>query len=170
VTVQATFHTGPVGTGTFVVGHQRGSPDPQEVEVWLLLLFLPLIPLSRWRVTAAAREQVHGEGEALEMTIHSTSRVGVRAALQRQARAVGLTALAALPLALGVWKAGTPWATPLLTSLLGSMVSAGVLGRVGMALELGVVLGGVAIPILAAMLLDAQMPRVPLRSARRHPE
>jgi hypothetical protein len=166
VIVRATFHTGPVGTGSFMVGHERGSQDPQEVEVWLLLLFLPLIPLSRWRVTVAAPGEAQGEAEALELTVHSTSRVGVRAALQRQARAVGLTALAALPLALGVWKAGSPWATPLLSSLLGSVVSSRVLGRVGMAVELGVVLADVAILLLAAMLLDEHTPRVPFRSAR----
>jgi hypothetical protein len=49
--------------------------------------------------------------------------------------------------------------------LLGALLSPGVLGKVGMAIELGRVLAGVATPILVAMLLDEQTPRVPRRTA-----
>jgi hypothetical protein len=162
--VRVTFRTGPVGIGTYLVGHQGGGPDPQDVEVWLLLLFFPLVPLSRWRVSAAAGSEEGAEGETLELTLHSKSHVAVWAALGRIGRAAGATALTALPLAFGVWKVGSPWATPLLTALLGSFVGPGVLGKLGMAIEMGVVLAGATIPILVLMYLDERTPRVPLRS------
>jgi hypothetical protein len=165
VNLRATFRTGPVGTGSYLVGHQGGWSDPQDVEVWLLLLFLPLVPLSRWRVSAAAGSEGRTEGETLELTVHSRSRVAVWAALGRMARAASATALTALPLAFGVWNVGSPWATPLLTALLGSVLGPGVLSKLGMAIEMGVVLAGGAIPILVLMYLDEQAPRVPLRSA-----
>jgi hypothetical protein len=163
--VRVTFRTGPVGTGSYLVGHQGGLSGPQDVEVWLLLLFFPVVPLSRWRVSAAPEGERRAEGETLELTLHSRSRVAVWAALGRIAWAAGATALIALPLAFGVWKVGSPWATPLLTALLGSVLSPGVLGKLGMAIEMGVVLAGAAIPILVLMYLDEQTPRVPLRSA-----
>ena len=165
VIVQATFRKGPVGTGTYLVGHEGTWSDPQVVEVWLLLLFFPLVPLSRWRVSAAAKSE-GGAGEGtLELTVHSKSGVALRGALSRMARAVGVAALTALPLTLGVWKVGSPWATPLLTAMLGSVLGPGVLGKVGLAVEMGVVLAGAAIPIVLLMLLDEHTPRVPLRSA-----
>jgi hypothetical protein len=151
-TVRATFQTGPIGTGSFLVGHARPWSDPQDVEVWLLLLFFPLIPLSRWRVTAAVRTETDAEGGTLDLTVLSRSRVEVR-----------VTVIAFSPLTFGVWKAGLPWATRLLAILLGSVLSPGVLGLVGTAIELVVVLLGVAIPMLIAMILDEQTPRVPLR-------
>jgi hypothetical protein len=135
------------------------------MEVWLLLLFFPLVPLSRWRVSAAAGTEGRAEGETLELTLHSRSRVTVWAALGRIVWAAGATALTALPLGFGVSKVGSPWATPLLTALLGSVLGPGVLGKLGMAIEMGVVLAGAAIPILVLMYLDEQTPRVPLRSA-----
>jgi hypothetical protein len=165
VIVRATFRTGPAGTGGFLVGHDGSWSDPQDVEVWLLLLFFPLIPLSRWRVSAAAGSEGHAAGESLELTLHSSSRVAVCAALWRMAAAAGVAALAALPLAFGVWKGGAPWATPPLTALLGSILDPGVLGKLGMAIEMGVVMAGAAIPVLVLMYLDEQTPRVPLRSA-----
>lgn len=163
--VRANFRTGPVGTGSYLVGHEGSWSDPREVEVWLLLSFFPLIPLSRWRVSAAADAGGLGGEETLELTVHSTSRVGVRAALRRVAKAAGVTAPTALPLALGVWKVGSPWATPLLAAVLGSVLGPDTLGKLGMAIEMGVVLGGAAVPIVVLMLLDEHTPRVPLRSA-----
>lgn len=160
-----TFRTGPVGTGTYLVGHDGAWSKPQEVDVWLLLLFFPLVPLSRWRVSAAAGSEGQTEGGALEVAVHSISRVPVRAALRRIARAAGATALTAFPLAFGVWKVGSPWATPLLTAVLGSVLGAGVLGKLGMAIEVGVVLAGAGMPILVLRYLDERTPRVPLRSA-----
>jgi hypothetical protein len=161
--VRATFQTGPIGTGSFLVGHARPWSDPQDVEVWLLLLFFPLIPLSRWRVTAAVRTETDAEGGTLDLTVLSRSRVEVRSALRRMGKAVVVTVIAFSPLTFGVWKAGLPWATRLLAILLGSVLSPGVLGLVGTAIELVVVLLGVAIPMLIAMILDEQTPRVPLR-------
>jgi hypothetical protein len=163
--VRATFGSGPVGTGTYLIGHEGSWSGPQDVEVWLLLAFLPLVPLSRWRVSAAVGSEGHGEGEALELTLHSRSGVGVPRGLRRMARAAGIAALTALPLAFGVWNVGSPWATPLLTALLGAFLDPGILGKLGMAIELGVVVGGAALPILALMHLDEQTPRVPFRSA-----
>lgn len=163
--VRATFRVGPVGTGTYLIGHEGSWSGPQDVEVWLLLAFVPLIPLARWRVSAPVGSERHGEGEALELALHSRSGVAVRTGLWRMARAVGITALAALPFAFGVWKVGSPWATRLLTALLGAFLDPGILGKLGMAIELGVVVGGAALPILALMHLDEQTPRVPIGSA-----
>ena len=86
-------------------------------------------------------------------------------ALGRIARAAGATALTTLPLVFGVWKVGSPWATPLLTASLGSVLGPGVLGKLGMAIEMGVVLAGAVLPILVLMHLDERTPRVPFRSA-----
>jgi hypothetical protein len=73
--------------------------------------------------------------------------------------------LTALPLAFGVWKVGSPWATPLLASVLGSVLGLSALGKLGMAIETGFVLAGSAIPVIVLMLLDERTPRVPLRLA-----
>ena len=168
--MRATFRTGPVGTGSYLVGHEGSWSDPREVEVWLLLSFFPLVPLSRWRVSAAA-ETGGGlaGGETLELTVHSRSRVGFRAALRRMAKAAGATTLTALPLAFGVGKVGSPWATPLLAAVLGSVLGPDTLGKLGMAIEAGVVLAGAVVPIIVLMLLDGRTPRVPLRSALSRP-
>jgi hypothetical protein len=87
------------------------------------------------------------------------------AALWRIAAAVGVAVLTAVPLVFGVWKVGSPWATPVLTTLLGSVLGPGVLGKLGMAIEMGVILAGAAIPVLVLMYLDERTPRVPLPSA-----
>ena len=160
-----TFRTGPVGTGSYLVGHDGAWSKPQEVDVWFLLLFFPLVPLSRWRVSVAAGSEGRTEGGALEVVVHSRSRVPVGAALRRIARAAGATALTAFPLAFAVWKVGSPWATPLLTAVLGSVLGAGLIGKLGMAMEMGVTLAGAATPALVLMYLDERTPRVPLRSA-----
>jgi hypothetical protein len=81
------------------------------------------------------------------------------------AEAAGVTALTILPSAFGVWRIGSSWATPLLTALLGSLLAPGILGKLGMAIELGVFLAGVGIPILVLMHLDEQTPRVSFRRA-----
>lgn len=162
--MRATFGTGPVGTGAYLIGHEGSWSDPRDAEVWLLLLFFPLIPLSRWRVRAVAGEGP-GAGKTLELTLHSRSRVAVRTALWRMARAMGVTASTVLPLTFGVWQVGSPWATPLLDAVLGSFLGPGALGKLGMAIEMGLVLVGAALPVVVLMLLDEQTPRVPLRPA-----
>jgi hypothetical protein len=164
VTVRATFRAGPVGTGRYLLGHQGSWSDPQDLEVWVLLLFLPLIPVARWRVAAAAESEGQSK-ERLTLLLHSKSRVAVRSAVWRIARSAGVAALALVPLAFSAWTVGTPWASSLLTSLLGAVLGAGLLGKVGMAIELTVLLAGAAIPILLLMHLDETTPRVPLRLA-----
>ncbi len=84
-------------------------------------------------------------------------------------KAAGVATLAILPLAYGVWNIGLAWATPLLRTVLGSLLDPGLQGRLGMAIETGVVLAGAGIPVLVLMLLDARTPRVPLRSALKQP-
>lgn len=158
------FGSGPLGTGAHLAGHRGSWSEPHDVEVWLLVLFLPLLPLARWSVSAA--EAIgSGEGRVLELTVHATSRLGPGAALGRVARALGLFVLCASPLTVAVWRIGRPWATPVLTTVLGSLVSAGLLEKVGMAVEMGAALAGAVIPVVALMLLDETLPRVPLRSA-----
>jgi hypothetical protein len=94
------------------------------------------------------------------------SRVPPDSILRRYA--LGLAAAAAvLPAALAFWTAGHSWAGPVLAAALGSWVSPGVLGKAAMALELGAVLAGAAVPLLVATLLDERLLRVPLARLRR---
>ena len=163
--MRATFRTGPVGTGSFLLGADSSWSDPQDAEVWLLLLFFPLVPMSSWRVSATQLGQAAAQQDALRLTVHSKSRVSPLAVLRRVAKAVVVTTLTLLPLAFGIWKVGTPWATQVLTAVAGSFVAPGVLVKLGMAIEMGVVLGGAMLPILVLMHLDETTPRLPLRSA-----
>jgi hypothetical protein len=91
--------------------------------------------------------------------------VGARSAAWRVARSAGVTALALLPLAFSIWRIGAPWATTLLTNVFGALLRPGVLGKVGMAIELTVLLVGAAMPILLLMHLDEMTPRIPIRVA-----
>ncbi len=161
--MRATFGTGPVGTGAYLVGEAGSWADPREVEVWLLFLFFPVLPLARWRVAAVGGDG--RDGEALVLTVHSKSRVAVQAALWRLGKAVLASVLTVLPLAFGIWTLGLPWATSLLTGILGVVVSAGILGKLGMAIEVGTALFGGALPILVLMHLDQLTPRIPMRFA-----
>jgi hypothetical protein len=167
VIVQATFRTGPVGTGVYLVGHQGSWAEPHDVDVWLLLLFFPLVPLSRWRVTASLIGEGIPEERPLELALHARSRVPVVSVLRRVSRATGVTVLTFLLLGFAVWKVGTPWAASVLTALLGSVLSPGLLGKLSMAMEMGVVLAGAAVPIFVLMDLDERTPRVRLTSAWR---
>jgi hypothetical protein len=161
--VRAVFRIGPVGTGVHLLGYDGSRRDPHDVDVWLLLLFFPLVPLSRWRVTGA---EVGGAQppDALELTLHSRSHVPVGAALRRIGKAVAATVLTWLLFGFGVWKIGSPWATRVLSTLFGSVLGPGLLGKLGMAIEIGVVVAGASIPILVLMHLDERTPRVSLRS------
>jgi hypothetical protein len=164
--VRATLRSGLVGTGSFLLGSHQSWSEPQEVEVWLLVSFLPLIPVSRWRVSYAS---VGGEAgvEALEVTVHSKGRISARQVLGRLARAAGVAILTIAPLAFTVWRLGWPWATPLLTGLFGGFLGPSILAKLGMAIEMGVTLGGAALPILVFMHLDESTPRIPLTSVLR---
>lgn len=164
MTLRATFRTGPLGTGCYLLGHQDACSDAQDLEVWVLLLFFPLIPLSRWRV--AAPTEVEGPSkDPLTLILHSKARMALRRIVWRVARSASGAALAFVPLAFFVWRVGTPWATPLLTSLLGAVLDPSLLGKVGMAMELILLLLGAVIPILLLMHLDEMTPRVPIRVA-----
>jgi hypothetical protein len=163
VIVRATLRTGPIGTGVYLLGHEGNRFDAHDVDVWLLVLFFPLVPLSRWRV-ALPRASESQEAEALEVILHSRSRVPVGSALRRIARAAGVTVLTCLPFAFGVWRVGSPWATPVLSALLGAILGPGLVGKLGLAMEMGVLLAGTVIPILVLMHLDERTPRVSLRS------
>ena len=165
--MQATFRTGLVGTGVYLVGHDGSWAEPHDVDVWLLLLFFPLVPLARWRVTATRIGEGHPEVWTLELALHARSRVPIVSALRRILRATGVAVLTLVLLGFAVWKVGTPWAAPALTALLGSVLSPGWLGKLGMALEMGVVLAGAAVPILVLMHLDERTPRVRLTSVLR---
>lgn len=155
--MRATFRTGPVGTGAYLVGHAGSWAEPGDVEVWILVLFFPVVPLSRWRVSGTPMGGGGSEPEAMALTLHSRSRLPVRSALRRIFRAVGAALLAFAPLGLGVWRVGSPWASPALTALFGPGPG---LDKLGMAIELGVVLAGAAIPLLVLAYLDERTPRV----------
>jgi hypothetical protein len=155
--VRATFKSGPVGTGTYLVGRTGSWAEPDDGDVWLLVLFFPLVPLARWRTSGTPAGGDGPEPEAVALTLHSRSRVPVRSALLRIARAVGATLLALAPLALGAWRIGSPWAAPALTVLVGPVP---LLDKLGMAVELGLVLAGAALPLLVLMRLDERTPRV----------
>ncbi len=163
VNVRATFGMGPVGTGAHLVGYRGPSSEPQDVEVWLLLVFFPVIPVARWRLAAVGGEGL--QGAALDLTVQSKSRIAVRAALWRLVNALVGSAVTVLPLGFAVWTVGLSWATSLMTDVFGAIVGAGLLGKVGMAIEVGVALLGGALPILVLMHLDGVRPRISLRTA-----
>jgi len=163
--MRATFRRGPVGTGAYLLGH-RPEGEAHDLDVWLLLLFFPVVPLARWRVTTTPPAEGR-EGESLEVTCHSRSRVPLGAALRRIAAAAVVTVLTCLPFFVGAWTIGRAWATPALNALLGAVVGEGLLGKVGVAIEMGAVLAAAAVPVLVLMHLDARTPRVPLLNALR---
>ena len=162
--MRATLGTGPVGTGAYLIEHRGSWLDAHHADVWLLLLFFPLVPLSRWQVTVGSWGEGQPESTSLDVTLQSRCRIPLGAALLRIVRAAGVTALTCLPFGFAVWKVGSPWAAPVLNTLLGSIVAPGLLGKLSMAIELGVVLAGAAIPVLVLMHLDERTPRVSLRS------
>jgi hypothetical protein len=174
-TVRATYGTGPAGTGLFLPGLRRSQAEPQEVDVWFLLLFLPVVPLARWQVSLAevGAAEAAEDPRAVDLEIHRRARVPLRAALRRILLGLGAALIACLPLGFGVWRVGSPWATPLLSRLLGAALGPGLVDKLGMAIELGVVLGGAAVPILLMGHLDERTPRVGWRAAfarRRGPD
>ena len=161
--MRAAFGSGPTGTGAFLLGHEGSWRDAGDVDVWLVVLFLPLVPLARWRVVATSAGEDGQDAGVLDLTVQSRSRIPAGAALRRVGKAVGVAALTCLPFGFGAWKVGSPWAVPVLAGLLGSVVGPGLPDKLGMAMELGVVLAGAALPILVLMHLDERTPRVPLR-------
>ena len=163
--MRATYRTGPVGIGTYLVGHRGSWSDPKDAEVWFLFLFLPVVPLSVWRVSASGDTADGTNGETLELAVHSRGAVSPGAALRRILRGAGIAVLAVLPLGFAVSQIGTPWAEPLLTVALGSILSGGVIGKMSMAVELAVPLLGAAIPLLVLMHLDERIPRLPFLAA-----
>jgi hypothetical protein len=167
VTVQGTFGTGLCGTGTYVLGLRGPRPEPQEADadVWLLLLFFPLVPLARWHVSACTGGADRAEQRFITFTVTSRSRVPLRAALGRAAKATGVAALTALPLAFEVWMSGTPWTLGLVTPTLGWLLKPGLLSLVATVIEAGAFVVAASIPVLVAMHLDGTTPRVPVRSA-----
>lgn len=171
---------GPVGTGVHLLGHHPGRPDPQWVDAWLTVLFFPLVPIGRWRVVCAAEERVCDSGRTLAVEVRSRERLAVKPSLERVVYAIGVAVATLAPIAFGVRMIGEPWATRLLGSLLGQVpqrlanlgnfgdrlghvVAAGI-PLLGTGLELGVSVGGAALPILLLMRLDETTPRVSLRS------
>lgn len=161
--MRAAFGSGPTGTGAHLLGHRGSWRDEGDVDVWLTVLFFPLVPLARWRVVGASAGEGGQEAVVLELTVQSRSRIPAGAALRRIGKAVVVAALTCLPFAFGAWKVGTPWAVPVLAGLLGAVAGPGLLDKLGMAMELGVVLAGAALPVLVLMHLDERTPRVPLR-------
>lgn len=162
MTVRAAFGSGPLGTGVHLLGHGGSWRDPGDGEVWLTVLFLPLVPLARWRVVAASVGEGGRETGVLDLTVQSRSRIPAAAALRRIAKAAAALAVTFLPFAFGASKVGSPWVAPALAGLLGSALGPGLLDTLGMAVELGVVLAGAALPFLVSMRLDERTPRLPL--------
>jgi hypothetical protein len=172
--VRATFRTGPVGTGCYLVGGQGPWSEPREVEVWLAALFFPILPVARWQVSAAAEGAGGASGETLGLTVHSRTRLPLRTVVRRLVHAAVATALVALPLTFWASSVGSDWAAPLLerlgvdrllTALLGAGLGPRLFGPLTMATEISVLLAGVTIPTLVMLHLDGRRPRVPLRSA-----
>jgi len=151
------YGRGPVGTGAHLVGLRRGSTSPHEVEVWLLLLFVPIVPLMRCRVEAVA------EDGSADVGVGSRSRPALGRALYRIAKGAAAAVVVLLPLAFVVWQVGVPWATDILVEVLGRMLSPGLLGKLGKAVEMGAVVVATAIPVLVLTYLDERVPRVSLR-------
>jgi len=135
--------------------------------LWLLLLFVPLLPLARWRVRLPGLPASEAAPPEREVEVLERSRVPPGSILRRYALGLAAAAAAVLPAALAFSTAGCAWAGPVLAAALGSWVPPGVLGKAALALELGAVLAGAAVPLLVATLLDERLLRVPLARLRR---
>lgn len=136
------------------------------MDVWLLLLFVPLVPLSRWRITANPVNDEPQEGEDVAITIHSRSRIPLIAALSRITRSLCVAFLAWLPFAFEAW-IGEPWASRMVSSMLSGILSPMLLGLLEMPIEMGMTAIELGIPLLILMRLDAWTPRVSVRAALR---
>jgi hypothetical protein len=156
-----------VGTGAFLLGPRLPDDEPIDLDLWLLLLFVPLLPLARWRVRGAALVASEAASPEGEVEVLGRSRIPLGSILRRYAQGLAAASATVLPAALGFSTAGLPWAGPVLAAALGPWVSPGILGKAAMALELGVVLAGAAVPLLVATLLDERIPRVPLAGLHR---
>ena len=177
--LKATYGTGPVGTGAHLLGYQRVRQDTQVIDAWLTVLFFPLVPIGRWRVVSPTEERLDRDAPTVALEVRSRSRPTIRPTLRRLALAIGIVMVILAPLVFGVRMIGDPWATDLVNGLLGKvptmLASLGKfgtrLGRIvaagipvmGTALDLGVSVGGAALPIFVLMRLDQRTPRVSLR-------
>ncbi len=166
--VETSFGRGLVGTGVHLLGHRGPWTEPRQVEVWLMVLFVPVLPLARWRVSVL-EPVCEGAGSLLRarLRIHESSRVPPGVVLRRLLWSALGVVLTGLLLAFAVWKVGSPWASEMLSAVFGSWLGAGLLGKLGVAVELGTLLAGVALPVLVLMHLDARLPRVSVASALR---
>lgn len=157
----ATIGTGCVGTGVYMMA--AGGESPRlRYDVWLCVLFVPLVPLVRWHAEVASHEST--DGQALSVTVLSRARMPLAAIGQRFGKAAVVLALVFGAMTTAAWTVGVSWASPLLTGALGWFLSPSLIGKLSMALETGVGLAGGAVPIAVLMFLDARTPRLGVRA------
>jgi C4-dicarboxylate-specific signal transduction histidine kinase len=161
-----TYGRGPTGTGLFLLGANARTAEVQEAEPWLLLLFIPVAPLARWRVRVTLNDAQERAGESLEIQVLERLPLQPLAAARRLAIGIAWALVACLPLAFAVSRVGNPWAATVLSALLGSLLPASLLDKAATAAEAGLLVAGALVPILVATELDAHTLRVPLAALR----
>lgn len=162
-----TSRTGPIGTGLFLLGANPRTPEIQEAELWLSLLFMPLAPLARWRLKIGVSDGPQGAPEGLEIQALEKLRLQPLATIRRFCIGIALAGLICLPLAIALSKVGTPWAAAVLSPLLGALLPPSLLDKVATAAEAGLLVAGALMPILVVSELDARAIRVPFAALRR---
>jgi len=150
-----------------LLGANARTPEVQEAELWLSLLFVPVAPLARWRLKIVVRDGQEGASESLEIQALEKLRLQPLAAIRRFCVGIALAGLTCLPLAIALSKVGTPWAAALLSPLLGALLPPSLLDKTAIAAEAGLLVAGALMPTLLVSELDARAIRVPFAALRR---
>ncbi len=161
-----TYGRGPIGTGLFLLGSNARTPEVQEAELWLVLLFIPVVPLARWRLRITLSDAREGARDSLEIQALEKLRLRPLAVVRRLAIGIALAVVTCLPLAFAVSRVGNPWAGAVLSPLLGSLLPSSVLDTLATAAEAGMLVVGALVPILVVTELDARTLRVPVAALR----
>jgi hypothetical protein len=162
-----TYGRGPIGTGLFLLGPDARRPDVQEAELWLLLLFIPVAPLTRWRVRVTFSDAQERARESLEIQVLEQLRLRPLAVVRRLAIGIALALVTCLLLAFAVSRVGNPWAGAVLSALFGSLLPSSLLDKLATAAEAGLLVVGALVPILVVTELDARTLRVAVAALRR---
>jgi hypothetical protein len=161
-----TYGRGPIGTGLFLLGSNPRTPEVQEAELWLLLLFIPVAPLARWRLRITVNHAREEAGETLGIQPLEKLRLQPLAVVRRLAIGLALALATCLPLAFAVSRVGNPWVGTVLSPLFGSLLPSSLLDKLAIAVEAGLLVVGALVPILVLTELDARTLRVPVAALR----
>jgi hypothetical protein len=161
-----TYGRGPIGTGLFLLGANPRKPEVQEAELWLLVLFIPVAPVARWRLRLTVAEGQEGAHETLGIQALEKLRLQLLAVVRRLAIGLALALATCFPLAFAVSRVGNPWVGAVLSPLFGSLLPSSLLDKLAIAVEAGLLVVGALVPILVLIERDDRTPRVPVAALR----